>query len=493
LRALSAARSPHASQDEAIKAAEREAELANKKAEAAATQLVEWSEGERAVIGSLKRMGKVVESPEFQTISNGFVEQNKHHFEFTDENKLEYTALHEQYVDLMEATLVDLAKVRGARWPRTELLFERARRVRGSSAAAQTREAVRVSPTPCSARALTRSPAALRARAPPLQDVNMEELITNLPEFMQARAQTQDPEGTASTIDFLLSLTDFSTFKNLMLAANMTDAAGPAHAMVTDSDAPLAAIARTVMPKVLVDTARTLLNLSDTTGAATKWSTAVDKKGELLMETATVNGQRFARLTMMVDLPVADTVKCMLSMGDPERQKWNQMAERVDVHSHTQEGVLEDTICTLVLKLPGVAKLIKSIPKAMTLRIAIENDLPAPGQVTYIMVGWDTKTNMPDTSSMAMTRVAILEPVAGGRTSIKTIDKQMQAVPEWVSNMWVSNTMAKQVKNVGAHAAGEPRAFARTRAARYRAAPRRRVLAPRRPFPSQPVLLLRRT
>lgn len=126
------------------------------------------------------------------------------------------------------------------------------------------------------------------------------------------------------------------------------------------------------------------------------------------------------------------------------------MAERVDVLSHTEEGVLQDTVCTFVLKLPGVAKLIKSIPRSMTLRVAIEHDLPAVGQVTYIMISWDPKTDAPDTSAMSMTRVAILEPVAGGKTSIKTIDKQMQAVPEWVSNMWVSNTMAKQVKNVRA-------------------------------------------
>ena len=67
-----------------------------------------------------------------------------------DENKLEYTTLHEQYVELMEKTLADLAK-----------------------------------------------------------DVNMDELIANIPEFMQGRTHSQDPEGTASTVDFLVSLTEF--------------------------------------------------------------------------------------------------------------------------------------------------------------------------------------------------------------------------------------------------------------------------------------------
>ena len=47
---------------------------------------------------------------------------------------------------------------------------------------------------------------------------------------------------------------------------------------------------------------------------------------------------------------------------------------------------------------------------------------------------------------MSMLRVATLEPAGEGVCRVQTIDQQMQAVPEWLSNMWMSNTFAKQVK-----------------------------------------------
>ena len=96
--------------ESAIREAEREAELASKAAASAATQLKAWSAGERAVISSLKRLGVAIAMPEFQAASVAFVSAHKHVFTFTDENKLEYTTLHEAYVELMEKTLIQCAR-----------------------------------------------------------------------------------------------------------------------------------------------------------------------------------------------------------------------------------------------------------------------------------------------------------------------------------------------------------------------------------------------
>mmetsp|Transcript_33360 Transcript_33360/g.83166 ORF Transcript_33360/g.83166 Transcript_33360/m.83166 type:complete len:96 (+) Transcript_33360:32-319(+) len=82
----------------------------------------------------------------------------------------------------------------------------------------------------------------------------------------------------------------------------------------------------------------------------------------------------------------------------------------------------------------------------MTLRIAIQEDLPQPGSVTYVMTSWDVEADAPATIGMAMTRLATLEPVGNGQTQLRTIDKSIAAVPEWVSSMWVSNVMSKQIK-----------------------------------------------
>ncbi|KAJ1638820.1 hypothetical protein T492DRAFT_941147 [Pavlovales sp. CCMP2436] len=301
--------------DEAIAQAEREAAMASVKAGAAMAKLVEWTDGERAVIKSLKRMSVVIEGADFQQVTNGFVEQHRHVFEFTDENKFEYSTLHEQYVELMEATLVEMAK-----------------------------------------------------------DINMDALITNLPEFIQGRNHESDPEGTASTIDFLVSLTDFETFKNLMLAANMSDSGGPVLAFAADVDMPLKSLDDTLMPKIVVETARKLLSLAGPE-AANQWKTSV-AKNDMLMETAVLNGERYARLTTIIDLPVTESIEMMLDMAAPGREKWNQMAEKVEVHRSERTGKLLDQTVTVYFKLPGVARLIKSIKNHMTLRIAIQEDLP---------------------------------------------------------------------------------------------------------------------
>ena len=311
--------------DAAIAAAERDAQLASNTAGSAAQQLVDWTEGEKSVIKNLEKLGAVIASDAFQQVNNAFVQQHRSVFEFTDENKFEYTALHEQYVELMEKTLVDLAK-----------------------------------------------------------DVNMDELLGTLPSFMEARAHGKVPEETGAYIDFLLSLTDFETFKNLMLMANMATTSRPVVAVVADSDAPLQTLDRTALPQVMVEQARTLMQLS-AQDVSVSWKQAVVKKDEMLLETTTLNGVRYARLSMLIDLSVPHAVMCMLNMSAPDRNRWNQMADRVEVHRDERAGKVHDMMCTFHFKMPGVAKLIKSIPNKMTYRIAIEEDAPKPGHVRYVM------------------------------------------------------------------------------------------------------------
>lgn len=67
--------------DDAIANAEREAQLASLKANGAAQQLVEWTQGEKTVIKNLKRIGAVISSPEFQAVNSAFVEQHRSVFE----------------------------------------------------------------------------------------------------------------------------------------------------------------------------------------------------------------------------------------------------------------------------------------------------------------------------------------------------------------------------------------------------------------------------
>lgn len=48
----------------------------------------------------------------FQKLQNGFMEKNYKHFEDTEENKLIYTTIHKEYVNLIEAYLENELKKR---------------------------------------------------------------------------------------------------------------------------------------------------------------------------------------------------------------------------------------------------------------------------------------------------------------------------------------------------------------------------------------------
>lgn len=82
--------------EEAIKAAERDAALAEANFKSAQNQLAEWTAEEKAVIKQLKGIGAVLESPAFAAVTNGFVQAHKHVFEYSEENKFEYSNLHEK-------------------------------------------------------------------------------------------------------------------------------------------------------------------------------------------------------------------------------------------------------------------------------------------------------------------------------------------------------------------------------------------------------------
>lgn len=275
--------------DSAIREAEREAEMASKAAAAAATQLKAWSEGERAVISSLKRLGAAIAKPEFQAASAAFVASHKHVFCFTEENKLEYTTLHESYVELMEKTLIECAP-----------------------------------------------------------DVDIDALMANLPEFMTGAAQSQDPDGTGSTLDFLCSLTDFRAFKDMMLATQIAESSTVASA-APDVSVLIGALERLTMPPELLAAVGELLQLNSSADSH-EWKPSVNdtkvcaharaachqrsncsravhararvSQAGFKMETTSFNGLRYGRHTLRIDLPFDVVIKDFFDLEHPDYTKW---------------------------------------------------------------------------------------------------------------------------------------------------------------------------
>lgn len=82
--------------EEAIRNAELEASRAAAAHAKAQSQLEEWTNEEKAVIKQLKSLQKVIDSPDFAAVTTNFVNEHKHVFDFAEENRFEYSVLHEQ-------------------------------------------------------------------------------------------------------------------------------------------------------------------------------------------------------------------------------------------------------------------------------------------------------------------------------------------------------------------------------------------------------------
>jgi hypothetical protein len=377
--------------DAAILNAERDAALAAAAAKGAQAKFVEWTTGERQVIDSLKRLGKVIESPAFIDVSKSFIKAHMHAFDFSDENRLEYTALHEKYVELMEKTLVESAR-----------------------------------------------------------DVDVDELVSNLPEFMSGSALERDPEQTGPTIEFLLSLTEFSTFKSMMLAARMESEGLVSTPMVGDLSADHGGAAETLGLLDISDSMRAALAplLALTTDAhGVSWKKLAEDKGEFVMETAHVGGKSFTRMAMSIDLPVDQAIEVLGDLSNPECVKRFKMMESVDVLHEERTDKKRDMLLRLHLNMPAIMKMLKVTPDTMVVRMHQEFDVPEKGCSTSALVSWDAAADAPDvTSKVRISRLSLARPNGPGKSSITNIEPTAEYMPEWMMGIVASKFFAKQMR-----------------------------------------------
>lgn len=332
----------------------------------------------------MKTIGKVIRSEDFLDVSQVFVEKHKHMFEFSDENKLEYTTLFEQYVELMENTLSSLAK-----------------------------------------------------------EVNMEQLVMALPEFMQARAHSNDPEQTGETIDFLLSLTDFEHFRAVMLSAKLEDSTTPLvpfdYAESTSRIASALTSDLQLNPLVLAS-AQGLLNLIGAE-AAVDWKKLAEQKGKWMLESAQIEGVDFMRSTSIFSLTVEHTVKAIVRLDDPELPLWDSIWGKIEFIEEGQYSASRFFVVKVQSKLPGVLKFFASIPKFFYTRVDILEGMPKPGSTLAIFTTWDTLANAPDQGKMKMVRVASIEAQGSCMSRMVNIHCLPPALPIWAASLLLSNTM----------------------------------------------------
>lgn len=344
----------------------------------------EWTSEQQAVITELEKVGKIINAPEFQQVSAAFVEAHKHVFEFTDENKFEYSALHERYIELMEKALEEQAK-----------------------------------------------------------EVDMASLMTGLPAFVAATAAAKDMDsGTGATIDFLLTLTEFTTFKSMMLAANMAavESAAPVVGGDVVSDAALSVFKSALIDPVVIERSKELLRLSSGESDVV-WKPISEKAGVYTLEGTELGSSRFMRSIMQMGLSVEHTLNAHFNMCDPELSKWEDTWGKVEVVREKREGKLHDQLVKVHLKLPGVVKFIPGITKFIHLRMIVERDQPVPGSAIVVANTWDMDKNAPDLGRMGVVRCAIVEPTGPNNSRMCNLSKPPPIMPEWVMSLFMSNTI----------------------------------------------------
>ena len=310
------------------------------------------------------------------------------------------------------------------------------------------------------------NPLSSRSRRAP-QDINLDELITNLPEFMQARTHASDPEGTGATIDFLLSLTDFDAFKTMMLASKQQAASFELGDAAAANGSTLDAILGNLkIDAAVVERAKVLLQLG-ANGADVTWKKAGEKPGSYLLEMTELGHERFMRVNSVVGLSLEHALGAHCNWADPELKKYDDMWNSVEVLKERRDGTVHDSTYVLGLKLPGVMKLVTAIPKTVTMRCVVERDAPKPGSAIAMWVSWDLKNDCPDTGALGIVRVALLETTGESSVRFINVSKIAPVMPSWVAGLFMSKTVMSGMIAVRARrsrrlAGGRARARARS-------------------------------
>lgn len=287
----------------------------------------------------------------------------------------------------------------------------------------------------------------------------MEQLIINLPEFMQARAHSKDPEGTGATIDFLLSLTEFETFKTMMLASKQEGAGLELGDSGDANSTTLSAIVGNLkIDPAVVNRAKVLLQLG-ADGADVTWKKAGERPGSYLFEMTELGNERFMRVNSVMGLSLDHAIGAHCNWSDPDIKKYDDMWNEITVLKEERHGTIHDSTYKIGLKLPGVLKFVSSIPKTITMRCVVERDAPKPGSAIAMWVSWDLKNDCPDTGPLGFVRVALLESTGENSVRFINVSKIAPVMPTWVAGLFMSKTVMSGM--IAVRAPSAPAATAR--------------------------------
>eukprot|EP00192_Tetraselmis_astigmatica_P011572 CAMPEP_0117680280 /NCGR_PEP_ID=MMETSP0804-20121206/18265_1 /TAXON_ID=1074897 /ORGANISM="Tetraselmis astigmatica, Strain CCMP880" /LENGTH=349 /DNA_ID=CAMNT_0005489761 /DNA_START=77 /DNA_END=1126 /DNA_ORIENTATION=+ len=236
----------------------------------------------------LKVIDGIITEPAFMTTCKDFVNKHCETFEDDLENKLEYTTLHEEYMNTVESHIED---------------------------------------------------GIVNALGP---DFDMAGFMDALPAYLKKESQKAD--GVAETIDFLHGFGEFENFKDMMLVAKrdkQSSDSGLAHVIQGTSFSP-------DQEKVIAEAQEFCKELVDTSDAD-HWTTVIDKPWVKVERRAKPGSPEFVRISVTVDMEVSAAAD-MVGNYTKERNQWDDFMTDCEIVEEVHGT--DDAIVKMTFRIP---------------------------------------------------------------------------------------------------------------------------------------------
>ncbi len=335
----------------------------------------------------LQQAAAVLNTPDYAEWHASFVAAHCHAFEAGDESALECSSIHQEYVAGAEARLE--AALTGASY-----------------------------------QSMIDAITGLGARTP--------------------RALLAD-DGAAEAIDKLVSLTDYATFKEIMLVAKAEHGAA-ARSLAVDvnpgDDVQQLAASGMAASGGDWDEAlfASLTELTEPPSAANGWVRTLETPELISERKVTVDGALLMRVTFSApDLSVEQGARMMIDWTH-ERTRWDGMLKASQTHAEERDaaGLISDLVYTQTMKVPFLARL-GGIPCDFDMHIRSRRDWPEAGCISWALMPWDLTAGAVDKENKYMTGgVGVAKPAPSGGVMVTLFEKNsVKWIPSFLMNRMI--------------------------------------------------------
>ena len=282
-------------------------------------------------------------------------------------------------------------------------------------------------------------------------------------------------QDAAEAIDKLISLTDYATFKEVMLAAkaerhahtpwqgHATLAAVPVDISAGEDVRRFAAQGLAIRDDGMEDSVYgiwdedlfvSLPELTEPPSAANGWTRTLETRELISERKITADGALLMRVTFSAaDLSVEQGARMMVDWTQ-ERTHWDGMLKASRTHSEERDeaGLISDLVYTQTMKIPFLARL-GGIPCDFGMRIRSRRDWPEAGNISWALTPWDVAAGTVDRQNKYMTGgMGVAKPSPSGGVVVTLFEKNaVRWIPSFLMNRMIKGQVLGNLQRYRAH------------------------------------------